>query len=154
LDQQAGYEKALGGVLVALAGADLIAAAGLVEDALASSAEQLVVDNEILGMIFRAVRGVEVDAETLGVEAVQEVGPGGSFLETEHTRAHLRKEYFMPKLVTQPAAEGEQARSVLDTANAAASKLIKTHAAPELPAEAVREIQQIVEAATRDLHAV
>jgi trimethylamine--corrinoid protein Co-methyltransferase len=154
LDQQAGYEKALGGVLVALAGADLIAAAGLVEDALASSAEQLVIDNEILGMIFRAVRGVEVNADTLGVSAVEEVGPGGSFLGSEHTRVYLRKEYFMPKLVDQPTRESDQAKSVLDSANALANKLIQTHPAPDLQVEAVREIQQIVEAATRNLHPV
>lgn len=99
LDEQTAYEKALNGLLVGLAGADLIAAAGLLEDALTSSAEQLVIDNEILGMIFRAVQGITITADTLAFEIISAIGPGGSFLTEPHTLAYMRKEYFQPRLV-------------------------------------------------------
>ena len=154
LDEQAAYEKALNGILVALAGANLVAAAGLLEDALTSSAEQLVIDNEILGMIFRAVRGIEVTADTLAVETIMNVGPGGSFLDNQHTRTYMRKEYFQPRLVNPTEVHADQTlvnRTVLDAARDTASKLLKAHHPAQLPREAIVEIQRIVDKATQSL---
>lgn len=154
LDEQAAYEKALNGILVALAGADLIAAAGLMQDALTSSAEQLVIDNEILGMIFRAVRGIEVTENTLAVETIMNVGLGGNFLTELHTRAYMRKEYFQPRLVYPTGASLQQApvqQTILDTARDTADTIIKSHRPVQLAKEAITEIQGIVDQATRKL---
>lgn len=142
LDEQAAYEKALNGILVALAGADLIAAAGLLEDALTSSAEQLVIDNEILGMIFRAVRGIDVSSETLAVQTVFNTGPAGNFLGEEHTRNYMRKEYFQHRLVNKP---------VLEAAREIANTIINSHPSRQLADDKVSQINQIVERATRSL---
>jgi trimethylamine--corrinoid protein Co-methyltransferase len=154
LDEQAAYEKSLNGVLVALAGADLVAAAGLLEDALTSSADQLVIDNDILGMIFRAVRGLEVTPDTLGVETILSVPPKGSYLDSLHTRTFMRKEYFQPKLVS-PArrhADPSQAnRTVLETARDTANAILKSHRPNQLAEETIAEIQSIVDHATRTL---
>jgi trimethylamine---corrinoid protein Co-methyltransferase len=157
LDEQAAYEKSLNGVLVALSGADLVAAAGLLEDALTSSAEQLVIDNDILGMIFRAVRGIEVTPDTLAVETILNVAPKGSYLDSLHTRTFMRKEYFQPKLVSPaglPASTSQPNRTVLETARDTASKILRTHQPTQLPPEAVVEIQRIVDKATQSLHTV
>ena len=155
LDEQAAYEKSLNGVLVALAGADLVAAAGLLEDALTSSAEQLVIDNDILGMIFRAVRGMEVTPETLGVETILSVAPKGTYLDSQHTRTFMRKVYFLPKLVSPVGLHTgpDQAnRTLVETAHEIAGKILSTHHPVQLPPEAVVEIQRIVERATQNLH--
>jgi trimethylamine---corrinoid protein Co-methyltransferase len=155
LDEQAAYEKSLNGVLVALAGADLVAAAGLLEDALTSSAEQLVIDNDILGMIFRAVRGIEVTSDTLGVETILDVSPKGSFLVSQHTRTFMRKEYFQPRLVSPvklQAGPVQANRTLLETAGDITSKILKTHQPVRLSPEAVVEIQGIVTKATQSLH--
>jgi trimethylamine--corrinoid protein Co-methyltransferase len=154
LDEQAAYEKALNGVLVALAGADLIAAAGLMQDALTSSAEQLVIDNEILGMIYRAVRGIEVSADTLALETIMNVGPAGNYLTEMHTRAFMRKEYFQPRLVYQTGAAPHPApvqKTILEAARDTAEAIIKSHRPTPLANEAVAEIQGIVEKATQKL---
>jgi trimethylamine---corrinoid protein Co-methyltransferase len=97
-DVQNGYEKALNGLLPVLAGANLIAAAGLMEDALTSSCEQLVIDNTLLGSIFRIRRGVEVSDELNALDLIQKVGPGGNFLLEDHTRLHARQELYIPKI--------------------------------------------------------
>ncbi len=149
LDEQAAYEKALNGLLVALAGADLVAAAGLLEDALSSSIEQLVVDNEILGMIFRAARGIDVNVGTLAVETIAGVGPGGSFLDNLHTRDYMRKEYYLPRLVYQAGAA--VSKTFIESAWDAAQALIQSHQPAQLSRETIAEVEAIVDRATRNL---
>jgi trimethylamine--corrinoid protein Co-methyltransferase len=99
LDAQCGYETTVNNLLVALAGGDFIHdAAGLMEFALTVSKEKLVVDNEILGMVHRACRGIEVNEETLAFETIRSAGPGGNFVSERHTRKHMRKEHYLPPL--------------------------------------------------------
>ena len=49
----------------------------MLEDMSTIAYEQFVIDNEMLGMAMRAVRGIEVDEDTLALEAIDRVGPGG-----------------------------------------------------------------------------
>jgi trimethylamine--corrinoid protein Co-methyltransferase len=154
LDAQSAYEKALNGLLVALAGADLVAAAGLLENALTSSAEQLVIDDEILGMIFRAVRGIELTADTLAVEPIMKAGPGGSFLTDPHTLRFMRTERFQPELDHRAGSGTGQASrqgSVLDAATERVGALLKSHQPPPLPRDTVAEFQRILDHAARGL---
>jgi trimethylamine--corrinoid protein Co-methyltransferase len=157
LDEQAAFEKAVNGILVALAGADLVAAAGLLEDALTSSAEQLVIDNEILGLIFRAVRGIAITAETLAVEPIQRVGPGGNFLTDPHTRAHMRKEHYQSRLCYRAGAAAWEAggyQTLLDAARDRAQTILKTHEPVLLEEGVVAEVHRILEQATRGLDSI
>jgi trimethylamine--corrinoid protein Co-methyltransferase len=157
LDEQAGYEKAVNGLLVALTGADLVAAAGLLEDALTSSAEQLVIDNEILGMIFRAVRGIEMTPEALAVEVIERVGPGGNYLTDEHTRAHMRREYYQAKLGYRAGSASWEAggyKTIVDAARERAQKILDTREQKGLRPELTAEIRRILKHASEstELH--
>ena len=99
VDTQNGYEKALTSALVALSGSNFIHdAAGLVEFASTASYKQYVIDDEIIGMVMRAVRGIEVSDETIAIDAYQRVGPGGNFLSDIHTVQWMRREHYIPKL--------------------------------------------------------
>ncbi len=99
-DIQAGMEKAQSAIQVALAGANFIHhAAGMLEDMSTIAYEQFVIDNEMLGMAMRAVRGIEVDDDTLAVEAIDRVGPGGHYLADEHTMRYMRTEHYYPSRV-------------------------------------------------------
>jgi trimethylamine--corrinoid protein Co-methyltransferase len=92
-DVQAGFEKAMSAVLAALAGSNFIHhAAGMLENMNSVAAEQFVIDNDILGMAMRVVRGIEVNDETLALDAIDEVGPGGHYLTAKHTLRHMRSE--------------------------------------------------------------
>ncbi len=100
-DIQAGYEKAFSLCLCALAGSSYIHhAAGMLESMKAVAYEQYVIDDEIIGMALRLLRGIRVDEETIGLEAIRDVGPAGNFLASEHTVRFMREEYF-----TQPLEE-------------------------------------------------
>jgi len=99
LDAQSGYESAITSLLCALAGANFIHdAAGLMEFALSVCYEKLVIDNEILGMVMRAVDGIRVEDETLAMDVIKEVGPGGHFVTNKHTRRFMRTSHYHPTL--------------------------------------------------------
>ena len=98
-DVQAGYESAITNLMVALAGGNFIHdAAGFLEFCLTASYEKLVADNEIIGMVMRAVEGIRVDEESLAFDLIKQVGPGGHFVSARHTRRHMRGEQFHPAL--------------------------------------------------------
>ena len=99
LDAQSGYESAITNLLCALAGSNFIHdGAGLMEFALTVCYEKYVIDNEILGMVMRAVEGIRVDEETLAYDLIKEVGPGGNFVTAKHTRRFMRREHYQPTL--------------------------------------------------------
>ena len=99
-DVQAGFEKAMSAVLAALAGSNFIHhAAGMLENMSSVAAEQFVIDNDILGMTMRVVRGIEVSDETLALGVIDEVGPGGHYLMAQHTLRHMRSELYYPSEV-------------------------------------------------------
>lgn len=105
-DIQAGYEKALTSLLVGLAGANFIHdAAGPLEFCMSVAYEQYVIDDEIIGMATRAVRGIEVNDQTLALEAIKEIGPGGNFLIHPNTLKHMRTEIFDPRVADRRLRE-------------------------------------------------
>ncbi len=96
-DIQAGMEKAQSAIQVALAGTNFIHhAAGMLEDMSTIAYEQFVIDNEMLGMAMRAVRGIDVDDDRLALDAINRVGPGGHYLADEHTMRYMRTEHYYP----------------------------------------------------------
>lgn len=106
IDAQAGYESAITSTLVALSGANFIHdAAGFVEFCMTASYDKLVVDNEIIGMVMRAVDGIEVSERTLALDEIKKVGPGGHFVSSRHTRKYMRSEQFKPQLSDRDTRE-------------------------------------------------
>lgn len=116
IDAQAGYESAITSTLVALAGANFIHdAAGFVEFCMTASYDKLVVDNEIIGMVMRAVEGIEVNERTLALDEIKKVGPGGHFVSSRHTRKYMRTEQFQPRLSNRDTRDQWQASGAEDT---------------------------------------
>jgi len=116
IDTQCGYESSITDLLCALAGANFNHdAAGLMEFALTMSYEKLVIDNEILGMVLRAVKGIEVNNDTLAFDIIKEVGPGGHFVSSKHTRSHMRNEHYEPTLSNRKLRERWEEQGSKDT---------------------------------------
>ena len=102
VDVQAGFETAMASLLVGMSGANYIHnAAGHMESAMTVSFEKMVVDNEIIGMFRRVLRGIKVTDETLAVDLIVGKGPGGDFMAEEHTVRHMRSEFFMPRVANR-----------------------------------------------------
>jgi len=68
------------------------------EFALTACYEKYVIDNEILGMVMRAVEGIRIDNDTLAFDLIKQVGPGGNFVTAKHTRRFMRSEHYQPSL--------------------------------------------------------
>ena len=152
LDVQSGYESALTSLLCALAGANFIHdAAGLMEFALTACYEKYVIDNEILGMVMRAVDGIKVNDDTLAFDLIKQVGPGGNFVTTKHTRRFMRSEHYQPSLSDRDSREEWEAKgkkTILERATETVEELIASHNW-SLPAhireQVLSEIQGIVD---------
>ncbi|CAB1057693.1 hypothetical protein D1BOALGB6SA_2446 [Olavius sp. associated proteobacterium Delta 1] len=100
-DTQAGWEKAMTTLLVAMAGSNYVHhAAGMLESMLTVAYEQFVIDDEIIGMCCKVLKGITVDTERLALEVIDTVGPGGNFITADHTMDHLHTEYFRGNGVT------------------------------------------------------
>jgi trimethylamine--corrinoid protein Co-methyltransferase len=124
LDAQSGYESALTSLLCALAGANFIHdAAGLMEFALTACYEKYVIDNEILGMVMRAVEGIKVDDDTLAFDLIKQVGPGGNFVTAKHTRRFMRSEHYQPSLSNRDSREEWEGKGGKVTWERAAEKV-------------------------------
>ena len=106
VNAQAAYESAMSNLLVAMSGANYIHdSAGLMEADLTVSYEKLVMDNEILGMCQRVLRGIEVNDDTLATDLMIEKGPGKDYLVEDHTIRHMRGEFYMPDLANRQKRE-------------------------------------------------
>jgi trimethylamine--corrinoid protein Co-methyltransferase len=98
-DAQAGYEKMSTFLLAAMGGCNYIHhAIGMLTNMSAASLEQAVIDDEIVGMAMRVLRGVEVTENSTAVEAIHRVGPGGHYLMDPHTMQFMRSEFFYPPI--------------------------------------------------------
>lgn len=132
-DAQAGYESALTSLMVGLAGGNFIHdAAGFLEFCMTASYDKLVIDNEILGMVMRAVEGIEVNDKTLAFEEIKKAGPGGHFVSSRFTRRNMRKEQYQPQLSNRDNREIWQKNGSRDTLGRATEKV---HALLDPPAE-------------------
>lgn len=99
VDAQAGIESTYSLFSQALSGINLIHDIGYMDMGMANSAEMLVMGDEVVGMVKSFLRGVTVNPETLAREVIGKVGPGGNFLQEEHTFRHFRAEHWVPTLV-------------------------------------------------------
>ncbi len=152
IDAQTGYESALTTLLVALSGANYIHdAAGLMEFAMVASYEKYVIDNEIIGMALRILRGIEVTPNTIAADLIHEVGPGGHFLKAKHTIQNMRSEFFFPQLSDRDLREDWQTQGGLDVrqrANTRAREILQADQpraiSPEIDAQIHAEFDVIV----------
>jgi trimethylamine--corrinoid protein Co-methyltransferase len=104
-DQQAAAEGSLWMLITALSGGNLIHDVGYIEGGLTTSYEMLAAMDEVAGLVKRFMRGVEINEETLALDVIDRVGPGGHFVAEEHTFRHFRQNW-VPKLFDR-ATRGE-----------------------------------------------
>ena len=97
-DEQAVMEATLNTMIAILCGGNMIHDVGYIESGLTSSPDMLVASDEIISMAKRFMRGVPVTLDTVPLYTIDEVGPGGHYLGTDHTLKHFKTEFWKPKL--------------------------------------------------------
>ena len=139
-------------LLPALAGANLIYGAGMIESGVAFDFGQLVMDNEFAKMVRHAVGGIPVTDELLGADDIAAVGPFGDFLSLGSTLKFMRDQ-SQPKLIDRRVREDWTAGGGKDLHQRSleeARRILATHAPEPLPDDVLREIRAIVDAADRE----
>jgi len=99
-DIQNGFERFMTLFCSANAGINYITCAGTYESSLAEALELLVIDDELIDIVKRGLKGIRVDDESMAVDAITKVAlEGKNYLMLKHTAKNTRKELFVPKLV-------------------------------------------------------
>jgi trimethylamine--corrinoid protein Co-methyltransferase len=97
-DAQAGFEKGMSPLAGILAGHDLLAIGGLIDALTVFSFPQLVIDSEIGEMIKRVPRGILLDDDHLALDLIKKIGPGGNYIDSQHTLRHMRTAAYLPTI--------------------------------------------------------
>jgi trimethylamine--corrinoid protein Co-methyltransferase len=149
---QAGIDKAMTTVFPVLAGAVGIGTVGHLENAVTFSPQQLVIDNEIIRSMRRALKPIEVTEESLALDAIARVGIGGNYLSDDHTVAHFRDELFFSDLfetMKWDFAHSSPVQGMEERAKEIAWGYWKQKPQPVVDSHILREIDRVVSRAEK-----
>ena len=151
---EAGYQAMLNVMSSLFAGSLGLECFGLLSSAEYNSAEQLVLDSEMLCAVKRMVRGLEVNEETLALGVIREVGAGGIFTDHDHTVKHFRNEIWDPSLFSRIGynawKETEQKIDV-DFAREKARQILRDHHPCGIDQETEQALLAVVHRAEKEL---
>ncbi len=121
------------------------------ESGLTASWESIVMADEIIDEIKHFLKGIEVNKETLAVEVIDKVGPGGNFLAEKHTLKHF-KETWYPKLINRDTYENwvqNGSKPLGKVLNEKVKWILENHKPEPLSEEVKGKIKEILERAKR-----
>ena len=153
-DGQSILEHAYTALMGAFSGANILVGAGSLQETLSISLAQLVMDDEINKICFRALEGFAVDKERLGVDAIARVGPGGNFLADPHTVQFLRGERYTPELFYRGSVEGwvkGGRKTFRERAKDKARTILREHEPKRLPEDTAKALDEYVHYAFKSL---
>jgi trimethylamine---corrinoid protein Co-methyltransferase len=144
---QAGVENSLSTFMASVVMSDMLLGAGLLNGSTIWSYEQMIMDCEIFGIIAKMMEGIAVNDENLALEAIREVGPGGTFLMHDHTLRHMRGLWVNSLLDRRPYSEWEKKKDGARTwALARARQILETHQPAPLDSKVEAELQRVIQA--------
>ena len=121
LDAQAGYESMFTTLSALLAGPNILMhAAGIIENNLSTSFTKFLLDQEQIEQIYLYAQGCAFEGFEAALETVLEIGPGGHFLSTDHTRENM---LFHPSLQDTRSYDEWEARGSEDATARARAQL-------------------------------
>ncbi len=129
-----------------MAGLNLIHDVGYMDMGMICSTEMLVMGDEVIGMAKRFIRGLEVTAETLARSVIEQVGPGGHYLQEDHTYNHFKEQLWMPSLMARQGYDDWQQAGSKDMAQRIREKvigIIESHQASPLPDQTVAALARL-----------
>ncbi len=147
-DGQSTFERTYLALMAGFAGANVLVGAGMMQQSLVISHEQLVIDSEINKTVIKALEGIEVDEGRLGVDAITRAGPGGNFLADPHTLKFLRGERYQPELLYRDSREAWDAaggKSFVERAREKAQAILAEHEINPLPEDIGQALDEYVE---------
>lgn len=148
-DAQAAYESMMSLLMAQVSGINFVLhTAGILDTYNCMSYEKFIIDDEMCGMVKRIKKGFEVNEETLGFNAIKEAGPGGHFLDKDHTFNHFLSEFYQSTLSNRDDFDSwctKGAPQSMEAAHKRCKEILETYETPELPADVDRELLKFIE---------
>ncbi len=142
---QAGLENSMSTFMATIAMSDMLLGAGFLHGSRIWSYAEMLMDCEIFSIMEKTLQGIVVDDETLAMEAIAKVGPGGNFLAQKHTRKHMH-DLFLPKYMDRRPYNvwEEKGDNAEDWALERARKILASHQPDPLETKISDELATII----------
>ena len=151
MDEQAALEAMLSVLMAKLSGGNLIHDVGYMESGLTCSYEMIVLTDELIDMTDHFMKGIEVSDDALMLDELDNVGPGGHFLDTEQTLSRFR-DFWFPGLLDRKIREkwlNSGATTLGQRLNARVKEIIKEHQPKSLDPDKKQQVQKILAKAAK-----
>jgi trimethylamine--corrinoid protein Co-methyltransferase len=148
VDAQAGFEAAFSVFISAACGGNLIHDVGFTDFGMTGSPMQLVLGNEIISHSNRLRRGIDVSENHLAYEVIEEVGPGGNFLQNPHTFQNFRKEQWFPEISERRGYgewEADGKKTMDQVAMERVQYILENHQPEKLSDEILAKLDKVLE---------
>lgn len=146
---QAGLENSLSTFMASIVMSDMLLGVGFLHGSRIWSYAEMLMDCEVFSIIHKVMQGIVVDDESLALDTIAAVGPGGNFLSQKHTLKHMR-DVFLPQFMDRrPYNEWEEKKDdARDWALEKARKVLATHQPDTLDPKLSAELEKIITAAS------
>ena len=147
----AGVENSLSTFMASIVMSDMLLGVGLLHGSRIWSYAQMLMDCEIFSIIHKVMQGIVVDEESLALDVIRSVGPGGNFLSQKHTIKHMR-DIFIPQFMDRRPynAWEEKHDDGRDWALDKARKILTTHQPERLDPVISLELQKIINSVEKE----
>jgi trimethylamine--corrinoid protein Co-methyltransferase len=146
LDEQAALEALLSVMMARFSGGNLIHDVGYMESGLTGSYEMIVLTDELIAMTDHLLKGIDISDDTLMLDELHSVGPGGHFMDTAQTLERFR-EFWYPGLLDRSRREtwlASGATTLGQRLNARVKEIIEEHRPQPLTEDKRQQIQEIL----------
>lgn len=147
IDAQAGLESMFSNMMAALSGTNLVHDNAYLGAGLVGNLEMILLNSDIIGCIKRMEQGIKIDEETLCLDLIDQVGPGGEYLTKSHTMKHYKEETYYPEFINRKQHQswamsgGKELKQVL---NEQARKIIEAEPVQLLSSDEVTKYDEII----------
>ena len=146
MDEQASLESMLSVMMAKFSGANLIHDVGYMESGLTCSFEMIVLTNELIALTDNLMKGIEINDDTLMLDEIHQVGPGGHFLNTQQTLSRF-KDFWYPSLIDRsirPTWLEEGATTLGNRLTSRVKEILKGYQPKPLDPEKKQRVQEIL----------
>ena len=155
-DAQAAYEFGLNTMLSALAGCNIIFSCGSIESGMTFDFAKLIMDAEHAGRVQKAVGGIDVTDETIALDVIKEIGPGGEFITHDHTMRYMRnmsQSKLFDRRSRETWMEDTGGKDLTGRAYEKARYILENHKPVPLPDGAAETMKSIIDEYEKELEA-
>jgi trimethylamine--corrinoid protein Co-methyltransferase len=147
---QTGKDNAIDAFSICMAGPDIVPAMGLLEAYTLLYPEKILLDDEIFQSVKHITEGIKIDFDSLGIDELLSVGPGGHFLDRDYTVKNIRK-LWHSGISHQWSSQKDDFRDPQDAAMEKVQWILKNHRPKPLDKKVEEELKRIINSAEKEL---